>query len=301
MKYKPAHVAEYAAVRAACGLLAALPHRAALALAWGPVRLAWALNGKLRAQTRRRLRQALGPEKSDAELDRVAWLAFRNLAFTAVEGMRLPGIRREWVDRHMDLAEVELVHQELKKGRGFIVAVPHMGNWELAGIALQSQGVSLMTLVRRQKNPLMNAWLNRVRMGTGVEAIDTKSREVAGVSKKLNEGNKVLAILPDVRAKAGGVKVRYLGTETEVPAGVAHYAHEADVPVYTAEVVRTGWTKHGWRKTGSVAPDRALPPAEDRRRIMQYVMDRFEESVRAHPENYFWFNRRWVLGEEKKA
>ncbi|MGD9780850.1 MAG: lysophospholipid acyltransferase family protein [Kiritimatiellia bacterium] len=301
MKHKPAHVAEYAAARAACGLLAALPHRAALALAWGPVRLAWALNGKLRAKTKRRLRQALGPEKSDRELERIGWLAFRNLAFTAVEGMRLPGIGREWVDRHMDLGEVDKVHEELGKGRGFIVAVPHMGNWELAGIALQSQGVNLMTLVRRQKNPLMDAWINRVRMGTGAEAIDTRSREVARVPQKLNEGNKVLAILPDVRAKAGGVRVRYLGVETEVPAGVAHYAHEADVPVYTGEVVRTGWARHGWRMTGRVAPDRGLPPAEDRRRILQYVMDRFGESVRAHPENYFWFNKRWVLGEEAKT
>ena len=38
--------------------------------------------------------------------------------------------------------------------------------------------------------------------------------------------------------------------------------------------------------------------AEDRRRIMQAVMDRLGESVRAHPENYFWFNKRWVLGAE---
>lgn len=300
MKYKWAHVAEYAAVRSVCGLLAAVPHRAALALAWGPVRLAWALNGKLRAKTARRLRQALGAEKTAAELDRIAWLAFRNLAFTAVEGMRLPGTTRAWVARHMDLGEVEVVHEELKKGRGFIVAVPHMGNWELAGIALQSQGVNLITLVRKQKNPLMNAWLNRVRTATGVEAIDTRSREIGEVARKLNAENKVLAILPDVRAKAGGVVVRYLGTETEIPAGVAHYAHEADVPVYTAEVVRTGWTKHGWRKTGCIAPDRNLPPEEDRRRILQYVMDRFDESVRAHPENYFWFNKRWVLGEEER-
>ena len=132
MKYKLAHVAEYAAARAVCGLVAALPHRAALALAWGPVRLVWALNGNLRARTRRRLRQALWANPTDRQLDRIAWLAFRNLAFTAVEGMRLPGTTRAWVARHMDLAEVDLVHEELKKGRGFIVAVPHMGNWRKA-------------------------------------------------------------------------------------------------------------------------------------------------------------------------
>jgi len=301
MKYRLAHVLEYAAARTACGLLAAVPPRAALALAWGPVRLAFALAGKLRARTRRRLRQALGPEKSGKELDHIAWLAFRNLAFTAVEGMRLPHIRKEWVDRHMDPGPLAEVRAALAAGRGFIVAVPHMGNWELAGIALQTQGVNLMTLARRQRNPLMNAWINRIRTRTGVEAVDTKSREVAGVAQKLNLGNRVLAILPDVRAKAGGVRVCYLGVETEVPAGAAHYAREAAVPVYTAEVVRTGWARHRWRLTGRIEPDRAQAPAEDRRRIMQYVMDRFGESVRAHPENYFWFNKRWVLGEEAKS
>ena len=178
MKYKLAHVMEYAAVRAVCGLLVALPHRAALALAWGPVRLALALNGKLRARTRRRLRQALGPAKSESELDRIAWLAFRNLAFTAVEGIRLPGIdgRRGWTGT-WSWDALDEVHAELAQGHGFIVAVPHMGNWELAGIALHSQGVDLMTLARRQKNPLMDAWINRLRMSTGVEAIDTKTRD----------------------------------------------------------------------------------------------------------------------------
>lgn len=301
MKYKLAHVMEYAAVRAACGVLVALPHRAALALAWGPVRAAWALNGRLRAQTRRRLRQALGPATSARELERIAWRAFRNLAFTAVEGMRLPGIDKAWVDRHMGKGEVHEVHAELAKGRGLIVAIPHMGNWELAGIALQSQGVDLLLLVRKQKNPLMNDWINRIRTATGVEAIDTHSRDIGEVARKLNAGNKVLTILPDVRAKSGGVRVRYLGAETDVPGGTAHYAREAGVPILTAEVVRTGWTRHSWRKTGSIAPDMALDEAEDRRRIMQYVMDRFDESVRAHPDNYFWFNKRWVLGEENRA
>ena len=301
MKYQWAHVMEYLAVRSISGLLTVLPHRAALALAWGPVRLAWAANGKLRARTRRRLRQALGDARTDRELARTGWLAFRNLAFMAVESLRLPGIDRAWVDRHIEKGEIHELHAELEKKRGIIVALPHMGNWELAGIALQSQGVNLITLVRRQKNPLMDRWINRLRTGTGVEAIDTHSRDIGAVARKLSEGNKVLTILPDVRAKTGGVAVRYLGVETVVPAGLAHYAQEAGVPVYTAEVIRTGWMHHGWRKTGQIAPDPGRPPAEDRQRIMQYVMDRFSESVRAHPENYFWFNKRWVLGEESRA
>ena len=299
MNVKPSHILEYVLLRAASGLLAALPHRAALALAWGPARLAFLPGSRLRARTLRRLRQALGPARSGGELRRIAWQAFRNLAFTAVEGMRLSRITPDWVAGHIDLGPVGQIRAELAKGRGAIIAVPHMGNWELAGIALHSQGVRLMTLARRQKNPLMDAWINRIRRSTGVEAIENRSRAIGEIAGKL-AGGQALALLPDVRAKAGGVPVRFLGAGTQVPGGAARFAREAGVPILTAEVVRRGWVRHEWRITGRVESDPGLGEAEDRRRIMQAVMDRLEASVQAHPENYFWFNKRWVLGEEPR-
>lgn len=299
MNVNPSHILEYALLRAASGLLAALPHRAALALAWGPARVAFLPGSGLRARTLRRLRQALGPEISDRALRRIAWQAFRNLAFTAVEGMRLSRITPDWVAGHIDLGPVGQVRAELAKGRGAIIAVPHMGNWELAGIALHSQGVRLMTLARRQKNPLMDAWINRIRRSTGVEAIENRSRGIGEIAGKLAAGQ-ALALLPDVRAKAGAVPVRFLSVDTEVPGGAARFAREAGVPILTAEVLRRGWVRHEWRITGRVESDPRLDEAEDRRRIMQAVMDRLGESVRAHPENYFWFNKRWVLGGEPR-
>ena len=299
MNVKPSHILEYVLLRAASGLLAALPHRAALALAWGPARLAFLPGSRLRARTLRRLRQALGPARSGGELRRIAWQAFRNLAFTAVEGMRLSRITPDWVAGHIDLGPVGQIRAELAKGRGAIIAVPHMGNWELAGIALHSQGVRLMTLARRQKNPLMDAWINRIRRSTGVEAIENRSRAIGEIAGKL-AGGQALALLPDVRARAGGVPVRFLGADTQVPGGAARFAREAGVPILTAEVVRRGWVRHEWRITGRVESDPGLGEAEDRRRIMQAVMDRLEASVQAHPENYFWFNKRWVLGEEPR-
>lgn len=299
MKPKATHILEYLLLRMASGLLVLLPHRVALALAWGPARLGFLLSGTLRARTVRRLRQALGPEPTDQQLRRIAWLAFRNLAFTAVEGMRLPGVTSAWVARHINLDPVEQAREDLATGRGVIVVVPHMGNWELAGIALHSQGLRLMVLARRQKNPLMNAWINRIRMSTGVEAIDNHSRAIREIPNKLVNGQ-VLALLPDVRAKAGGVPVRFLGVETTVPAGAARYARAAGVPIIVAKVLRRGWVQHEWRITGRIESDPALDEQADRRQIMQYVMDRLGESVRAHPENYFWFNKRWVLGKEPK-
>ena len=272
MSVKFSHRLEYVAARAACGLVMFLPYRVMLALAWSIMGPVWAFNRKLRARTHRRLRQALGADKSDRELARIARRAYRNLVFTAVEGMRMPGMSRAWIERNLSPAAYEELRSQLAPGQGFIVAVPHQGNWELAGLALQAQGVQLITLVRRQKNPLMNDWINRVRRSTGVEAIDTKSTAVGEVAAKLRAG-KVLAILPDLRAKVGGVPVRYLGE---------------------------GWTRIRWRLTGRVDVTPSADTAADHQRIMQAIMTKLEASVRANPESYFWFNKRWVLGPEEQ-
>ena len=294
---RTSHVIEYAAARTVVALVSFLPHRATLALAWGIARLAFWPGGRLQRRTLRRLRQALGPELPERELKRIAWTAFRNLAFTAAEGMRLPRMTPEWVARRIDLSPLELARENMKDGRGVIVAVPHMGNWEMAGIALHSQGFRLMTLARRQKNPLMDAWINRIRKSTGVEAIENRSRGMVEIAPKLMAGL-LLALLPDVRAKVRGVPVKFLGADTAVPAGAARFARETGVPVLTGVVERRGWTRFEWKGTGRITSDPALDEQEDRRRIMQYIMSRFEESIRANPENYFWFNKRWILGEE---
>ncbi|MDZ4198654.1 MAG: lysophospholipid acyltransferase family protein [Kiritimatiellia bacterium] len=297
---KLAHRLEYGIVRGVSAFFSFLPTGLALALVWLPARLVFLLRRKVRIRTRQRIRQALGVGKTDLEIDRIACRAFRNLTFTAVEGLRLSRLTKNWIDRHLNMDVVHMVQRELEKKRGLIVAVPHMGNWELAGIALQSRGVNVLTLVRRQKNPLMNDWINRLRTATGAEAIDTKSRQVGEVPRKLNGENKLLAILPDVRAKAGGLPIRYLGQDTIIPPGLAQFARAARVPILVAEVYRKGWTRHEWRITGRIEPDFEQSGEADALRLTQYVMDRFSESVRAHPADYFWFNKRWVLGVEEE-
>ena len=300
MKRGWAQRAEYAGVRLASALLGALPRRAAMALAWGAGGAYYWLNRRLRGRTRRRIRDALGKEVAEQEVCRIGRIAFRNLVFMAVEGMRLPRMGMGEAAGAVEFDGLEEIRTELGKGRGLIVALPHMGNWEMAGMALQARGIGVVTLARRQRNPWTNAWIGRIRARTGMEAIDTRSRAIAGVGAKLNPGGKVLAILPDVRAKNGGAAVRFLGAETKLPAGLAKYARETGAAIATAEGERKGWTRHAWRLTGRIEADLGLDAAADGRRIMQCVADRFEQSVRAHPESYFWFNPRWVLGAEAK-
>lgn len=300
MKSTLLHRLEYLLARFFFWLFGVLPYRVVLALVWPLARLAWLLASRIRKRTLRRFRQVFGDTKTAKQIEKEAWIAFRNLAFLAVETIRVPRLTREWVDAHMDTPSVEVLHTIRQTGHGVIIAVPHMGSWELAGAALAYRGFPVLTFFRKQKNPYMTEWLYQTRAKFGLHVIDVHSREIAKLGRQMAANNSVLVVTPDLRAKTGGYPVRFLGHETLIPSGAAHYARVAQCPVVTAEVYRIGWTRHAWRQTGLIHPDSTLPAKEDGQRMTQYIMDRFTESVQAHPECYFWFNSRWVLGPEKK-
>lgn len=291
------HLLEYVLLRATAWLANHVPHRAALFGGWVIALIgAVFLRGQMRRATAR-IRQVFGKEKTEREIRRIAWLAWRNLCFNGVEALRTPSVTLDWVKQVTDHKAIQAVFDNMKDGKGVILAVPHMGNWELAGVSAQLFGAKIMIIVRKQRNPLTNAYLNRMREYTGVEAFLREARSLAGIARGLKEG-KVLAILPDLRAKADFVPCRFLGHDgVQIPAGMAMFAREAGVPIIPAYVVRVGWARHRWVGLPPICPDTSLSREDDFKRLTRYVIDAFDRAIREHPDQYFWFNQRWVLGE----
>ena len=298
MRHRFRHVLEYVLLRVTAWVANAVPHRVALFSGWIIAVAGFVFPGGRRRKVVARIRQVFGKERSGREIRRIAWLAWRNLCFNAVEAMRTPSVTLDWIKKVTDYKAIQVLFDNMKDGKGVILAVPHMGNWELAGVAAQLFGAKIMIIVRRQKNPLTNAYLSRMRGYTGVEAFLRESKAFSGIVHGLKEG-KVLAILPDLRAKADFVPCHFLGTTVQIPAGMALFAREAGVPIIPAYVVREGWGRHRWEAFAPIGSDPSLSREEDFRRMTQYVIDVFDRAIREHPDQYFWFNQRWVLGEEE--
>ena len=299
MTYKINHILEYVLMRALVGLVNALPYHGALLLGRMAASVsALFMRGKLR-RTARRIKEVFGDTYSDRAVTRIAHVAWRGFICSMVESMRTPRVTLPWIKEHIDSRDMHMVFDNMREGKGVVLAVPHMGNWELAGVATQMLGLKLLIIVRRQKNPLINAYLNRMRSFTGVEALERESRSFAGIIHKLKNG-KVLAILPDIRAKSEALTVRFLGVDVSIAGGMALFAREAGVPILPAYVVRTAWDRHAWRGLPPIWPDYSMDKDADIRRMTQYVMDHFDQVIRQYPEQYFWFNNRWLLGEEQK-
>lgn len=299
MKYRSKHIAEYVTLILLSGLIRILPLRVALALGWLFAAGSHFI-GRLHVErTRERIREVFGERYSEKEVRHIAWIAWRNLCFNAIEALRFATLTLEKV-RKQPLAGLE---PKLKRilaecENGFILATPHMGNWEIAGIAADLVGIPLFVIVRKQKNPLMNDYINKMRRTFSMEVLHREARMWKGVVDRINNG-KVLAILPDINVRAKGMTVDFLNGKATIAPGTAHFAQLANCPIHPIFVRRVGWTKHDAVLLDPIVPDPSLAKEEDQKRIMQGLMTALSTEICKTPEQYFWYNKRWVLDPKK--
>lgn len=299
MKHQVKHYVEYGALRAIVGLVNLLPQRPALGLGWLLARLLHRVGRKRVLEARRRIRIVFGDQFTDEKVAEIAWLSLRNMVFNAIELMRIPSVVRHGPLEGFDPEVIEQYRKIHPQGRGAVFALPHMGNWDLAGLTAHGYGLPMFFLAASQRNRLVDDWLNRMRSYTGVETISRDSGMFRGVIKNLKKG-KILAILPDLRSLTPAMDVEFLGSRANLGGGAALFSRQAGVPIYPVILRRIGWFGHTWKIGDPIFPDTSLPKDEDWQRITQTLVNSIEGAIRTYPDQYFWYNKRWVLDPLEK-
>ena len=297
MKYRPKHIAEYILLRSVAFVVCVLPYRAALGLGWGVGALAFFGFGFRRNKVLKRMRSVFGERYSEKEYRRMAWISCRNMVFSAIEVIRVPRVTREWCNSIFEYGEsLEILKRYLAETeKGAIIALPHTGSWDLGGIAYSLNDVPTVIIPGRQSNPLANDYFDRVRRDRGINAFP---RGDAGSTRKIMHAVRkggVLAIMPDARMRTPGIEMPLLGGTANLGAGMATFARIAGVPIFPVMVTREGWTRHRIRPFPTVEPDMSLDKQADVQRMTAIVLKEFDREIQADPEQWFWFNSRWVL------
>ena len=300
MRYRPKHIAEYILLRGLLGIVNLLPLRAALAIGWGIGALFFYVFKFRASEAQRRLQEVYGDRFSPKERKQIAWRSFRNICFNAIEAARFYKLTPEQMKQMPVYKDIEQVHQKYKKEGPLIVATAHMGNWDLAGVASKLDGMPIFSIARRQKNPLTDELLNKMRNATGMEVVHNDSRILQNVVRNLKKGG-VLAILPDVRSRTKALSIDFLGGQANLGAGVALFAQMANCPIIPVVLTRRGWTEHHCTLFEPIIPDPSQDKKEEWQRMMQELITVFDQEISKEPEQYFWFNKRWVLDPLKKT
>ena len=285
---------EYAALRAACAAVNALPHRVACCLARVAAALAFDVLRVKRARTIERIRGVF-PEMSEKEAARVGRGSLANILMTAVEMIRAHRFDRKWVDAHV--ADIDEYAGRLRKlvdeGRGVVIMVPHTGNWYMAAWAMATHGLPLFAIAARQRNPYVNSWMERL-----YGSIDVLERGQAStlreIIRRIHAGQ-VFAILPDIRSPQRDVQVPFLGGVANVSHAGALFAVQTGAPLAVALMRRVNG-KHEFDHLATLRPDASAPDKkEEARRLTHEAFTLLDAAIRKTPEQWFWFNKRWIL------
>ena len=290
---------EYGAVRTVCALVNALPYRAAMAAARGLARFATRVCQFKRARTLKRLRGVF-PGRAREELLDIAEASLANMLQTAVEMMRAPRLDRRWMDRYVqDGQEYKRRLQEyVDEGRGVVIMVPHSGNWYMAAWSMAKYGLPLFAIAAKQRNAKIDAWMKR-QYGD-IEVLDRGSpRTLVDIKLKLESG-RAFAILPDLRVPQPDVVVDFLGGKANVSHAGAMFAVKCGSPLVVAAMRREGG-KHVFAHLATLRPDMDAPDRKaEAERLTREAMRYLDAEIRARPQDWFWYNKRWILQPVKE-
>lgn len=305
MKHPIKHILEYVLLRAASWFLRSLGYRAALTVGCLFAWIAFYVFRFRVAEACRRIEETFGTRYSRAERRRIAWISWRNFVFTVIDSIRIPVSTVDWVKSVVEIRDPDgRIKSWIGSGKGAIIATGHTGSWEMAILACHVYGVPLFSLGASQKNKLVDEFINRSRVQSGFDVVLRNPFVLKTIIRRIREG-RVLAILSDVRGKTDALPVRFLNRVANVAAGMGFIAHQTAVPVFPIIVRRIGWSRHSYLIHPPIFPDSSLDKRTDALRITQAFFDILCQTVQNEPEQWFWFNRRWIFepfkdGESQK-
>jgi len=298
VKPKLRHRLEYGFVKTLGAVLNALPYRWALVFAFVIAKISYQLFAKRRREAARRVWHVFNESLSVRDVKRVCWISFRNTIFNAVEMMRIAQF--DLADMQEMMPELEQTIEKLRavmikaEGRGLILALPHMGNWDLAGSGCYLSGLPIFSVAGKQRNLLMNKLINKQRSGHGMDIIERGSGTLRQIMTRIKSGQ-IFAILPDTRSFTPDMMVPFLGGVANLARGMASFAYSAKVPVVPIMIRRKGWSHLTIEVQDEIWPDLTTDKNTELKRMTNEVVSKIDTAIHTTPEQWFWYNKRWVL------
>lgn len=282
----------FGAFRAASGFSRSLPGFAADGAA-EPIGF-WAhlLRRERRAMIERHLRR-VDPTLDGWQLRRAAQEAFDSYARYWIESFRLPTTSPRVVEAGFDVEGYEHITDGLERGRGVILALPHLGGWEWAGRWLALQGHRVTAIVEQIDPPELFDWFAELRNDLGMNVVALGPDAGRRVLRALGD-NEVVCLLCDRDIQGGGVEVEFFGERTTLPAGPVTIALRAKSPVLPVGAYFTP-RRNGHRAIvrPPVLLERQGRLREDVTRGTQALTHELEWLIRRAPSQWHMFQPNW--------
>jgi lauroyl/myristoyl acyltransferase len=260
----------------------------------------YAARGSGPKQLRKNLARVIGttPEQVPDELIRASLSSY---ARYWREAFRLPSMNLAEVARRLDdvFIGADKLETAVDEGRGGVLALPHSGNWDMAGVWLVHTHGTFATVAERLKPESLYRRFVEYRESLGFEVFPLSGGErppFESLASRLRE-NKFVCLMAERDLTRSGVQVDFFGEPTRMPAGSAKLAIATGAPLFPAHVYYRG-------EDCVVEIHDALDTSSgDVAAITQKLADRFAANIAAHPADWHMMQPQWIadLSDERRA
>ncbi|OBB59916.1 phosphatidylinositol mannoside acyltransferase [Mycobacterium sp. 852013-51886_SCH5428379] len=252
-----------------------------------------------------------GPEQLRKNLARVVGVAPRDVPDALIraslasyarywrEAFRLPGMDHAKIGRELSVIGIDHLWAALREGRGAVLALPHSGNWDMAGVWLVQNHGEFTTVAERLKpESLFNRFVAyRQSLGFEVIPLSGGERPPYQLLRERLRDNRVVCLMAERDLSRSGVPVDFFGEPTRMPAGSAKLAIETGAALLP---VHCWFSRDGW---GMQVYDPLDTSSRDVGVVTQALADRFAVNIAAHPQDWHMFQPQWLadLSEARRA
>jgi KDO2-lipid IV(A) lauroyltransferase len=276
------------------GAVKRLPEPVANRLGRDIADLAWRRRGKGVARLESNLRRIV-PDVDEERLRELSRAGMRSYLRYWMESFRLPAWSQERVRDGFEPKDIHYLTDGLASGRGVILALPHMGNWDLAGAWVTTKlETPFTTVAERLKPETLYDRFVAYRESLGMEVLPHNGGEAFGtLARRLRAGG-LVCLVADRDLSSSGVEVDFFGSATRMPAGSALLAQQTGALLLPV----TLWYDDSPVMRGQVHAPIEVPEHGSRTEktsvMTQALADVFAARIAEHPEDWHMLQRLWL-------
>jgi phosphatidylinositol dimannoside acyltransferase len=249
-------------------------------------------------QLRRNLRRVLGPDRPEADLDDLVAAAMRSYARYWLETFRLPKMDRAAVVARVDAQTFGTEHLDaaVAAGRGFVLALPHTGNYDVAGLWLiERYGQPFTTVAERLRPASLFDRFVAYRESIGMEVLALTGGDqppTAVLTRRLRDGGGV-CLVADRDLSQHGIEVDFFGGRARMPSGPALLAATTGAALLPVGLWFT--PDGGWGQRIMAPIERPESRLRDRVHTgTQQLADAFALLIGEHPADWHMLQKLWL-------
>ncbi|MFE7598939.1 phosphatidylinositol mannoside acyltransferase [Streptomyces sp. NPDC057494] len=277
-----------------------LPEPVAAGLGRQIADFAWKRRGKSVLRLESNLARVV-PDATPERLAELSQAGMRSYMRYWMESFRLPTWSKEQVERSVDIKDQHNLEEGLASGRGVILALPHLANWDLAGVwVTRSLGVPFTTVAERLKPESLYDRFVAYRESLGMEVLPHTGGSAFGtLARRLRAGG-LICLVADRDLSASGTEVTFFGDTARMPAGPAILAQQTGALLLPVTLWYDDTPVMQGRIHGPIDVPESGTRAEKTSLMTQALADAFASGIADHPEDWHMLQRLWLADLDER-